>query len=70
VVFASVLSIPMLGIMSVGAHTLEHILPESPSVPFAGGTWAAFIYGFSARSAEGALHHGISRWVERLVGRV
>ena len=70
VVFASVLSVPMLWIMRTGAHTVEHILPESAGVPFAGGSWAGFLYLFSARSAEGAMHHGISRWVERIFGRI
>jgi hypothetical protein len=69
-VFTTVLSIPVLLVMYLAAVVLGGIIgPQEASRAAAGGSIAAVVSIFSARSFEAGVHQGIHHWIEGLVRR-
>jgi len=69
IVATTVLAIPVLLFVWLVAGTIGHIIPESP-LAACGGGMSATAFFFTGRTAEGGLHHAISRSIDRLFGGV
>lgn len=67
IAFTSLLSIPMLAIVTFAMHVAGEIVPAHSSLALFGGSWLGFMFACAGRTLEGGLHHMIGSAVERLL---